>query len=140
MKAGRKMKCKKCGSDDWYVRGKYKRCTPCHNKTQLEAYHNRKIGLGRQRKQKYTARPLSQEFGYIHPLFVEKKLQTVCKRGHELSGDNVRLDLDSKGRTHRRCRKCEYLRHRQDYGLPVVSEVSKLMEDKPWHRLQDELG
>lgn len=35
--------------------------------------------------------------------------QTHCKRGHELSGDNLRLQTRKTGRTHRVCRACAQL-------------------------------
>jgi hypothetical protein len=124
------MKCKKCGADQWYRRGKYKRCIPCHNKNQLKSYHNRKLGIERGRQSKYRPRPLSKT------MTSQPIVQTVCSRGHELSGDNVRLDLDSTGNFHRRCKKCEYLASRKKYGLPVNSDMVKLLAPNEWERIE----
>jgi len=123
------MKCKKCGGEDFYVRGRYRRCVPCHNEVQLKSYHNRKISAEKSRNSKYTPRPLSQK------LNAHVQVKTVCKRGHELSDDNVRLDLDNKGNYHRRCRKCEYLTSRKKYGLPVNSDMVRLLAPQPWERI-----
>jgi len=125
------MRCKKCGSEEFYVRGKYRRCTPCHNEAQAKAYHNRKISAEKTRSSKYQPRPLSQALASI------PNNQQVCKRGHELNGSNVRLDLDSKGRYHRRCKKCEYLTSRKKYGLEIESSMAKLLAPSGWERLQE---
>lgn len=38
--------------------------------------------------------------------------QTLCTKGlHELSGDNLMIEYDKKGRTHRRCKRCRYSKH-----------------------------
>lgn len=126
--------CKKCGSQDFYVRGKYRRCTPCHNEVQLRAYHRRKISDEKSRNSKYKPKPVSRQLKGSKAI-----VQTVCKRGHELSEDNVRLDLDSKGNYHRRCLKCEYLASRKKYGLPVNSDMVKLLAPAPWERIGTEL-
>lgn len=129
------MKCKKCGQEDWYVRGKYKRCIPCHNKAQLASYHNRKLGIEKQRKSTYKSRPLAEQLKLIS----QKKMQAACTRGHNLTGDDVRLEIDSKGRMHRRCLKCERLRSRKRYGLETPSEIAQLLGGKvrPWEGLED---
>lgn len=38
---------------------------------------------------------------------------STCKRGHDLSGPNVRLRVRRNGRTERVCRACDALRHRK---------------------------
>lgn len=41
-----------------------------------------------------------------------KARQDVCTKGlHPLSGDNLMIEYDKKGRTHRRCKRCRYSKH-----------------------------
>ncbi len=129
------MKCKKCGQEEWYERGKYKRCIPCHNKAQLASYHNRKLGIEQPRRAGYKARPLAEQLRTIS----QKKIQEQCHRGHNLTGENIRLEIDDRGRTHRRCLRCERLRARKRYGLETPSEVAELLGGKvrPWEGLED---
>jgi hypothetical protein len=70
----------------------------------------------------------------LSPAILEKRLMTACGKGHTLDGENVRLETDSKGRTHRRCRKCENLRNRKKYGIGNDSKMADLLGD-PWDRL-----
>lgn len=129
------MKCKKCGQEEWYVRGKYRRCIPCHNKAQLTSYHNRKLGIEKVRKQSYKSRPLAEQLKTIS----QKKMQLTCHRGHNLTGEDIRLETDSLGRVHRRCLRCEKLRSRKRYGLSTPSELAELLggKAKPWGDLEE---
>jgi hypothetical protein len=129
------MKCKKCGNDDWYVKGRYRRCTPCHNEVQLAAYHNRKLGVSKVRKSKHTSRPLAQRIN-IAPL--PRSQMVACSKGHEFTQENTRLEVDNKGRVHRRCLRCEYLQGRKRYGLETPSKLRKLLQEKdnPWDEIQ----
>ena len=42
-------------------------------------------------------------------------LQTHCKRGHPLSGDNVSVKVDGNGHSHRQCRECNRLYNRLEW-------------------------
>lgn len=50
--------------------------------------------------------------------------QTVCTKGlHELSGDNLMIEYDKKGRSHRRCKPCRYSRQwvlPRESGTPML--------------------
>jgi hypothetical protein len=132
------MKCKKCGTDDWYERGRYKRCRQCHRETMLRSYHNRRLGITKTSKQ---ARPrnFSKDLAVLdNPTAIAKRLQTTCVRGHELSPDNVRIDVDSKGRQHRRCRKCERVKNHKKYGIPTPSDMKDLLAStiNPWEQIE----
>lgn len=135
------MKCKKCKTDDWYERGKYRRCKECHRKTSLASYHALKIGSEQRRKNYTPARPVSEQLAGLYGKALEKRLQKVCSAGHQLTEDNVRLETDSKGRTHRRCLRCEHLKNYKRYGKELPSKVRDLMraEDRPWESLKKEL-
>jgi hypothetical protein len=129
------MRCKKCGGDDWYVKGKYRRCIPCHNEIQLAAYHNRKQGGSTAGKRStLKARPLSQTLAVLR----QTQQQTSCSRGHEFTDENTRLEVDGKGMTHRRCKQCERIKYRRRYGLDTPSRISELMQEKdnPWDQIQ----
>lgn len=39
------------------------------------------------------------------------ELQSHCKRGHPLAGDNITVNLNAQGRTIRHCRTCEHERY-----------------------------
>lgn len=39
----------------------------------------------------------------------------LCKRGHDLSGDNARIYVAKNGHVHHRCRVCARLQSRKDY-------------------------
>jgi hypothetical protein len=75
----------------------------------------------------------------LFPAALEKRMQTVCIRGHSLTGDNVRLDTDGKGRIHRRCKACDRLKQRRKYGIAVDSEIARMLasQDKPWQGLDE---
>lgn len=129
------MKCKQCGTvDDYYVRGKYRRCNECHRRSKSRQYHNEKINSPKQRNHQ-PSRPLSKEIARLSPAILEKRLKTVCIRGHSLTGENVRLDTDSRGRLHRRCLSCDRLKQRKKYGIAVESDMVKLMQPSPWDSL-----
>lgn len=134
------MQCKKCKTDDWYVRGSYKRCRECHRRTLNRAYHNRKIDSPKQRKH-LPSRSLAQEIKVLSPAAIQKRMQTTCYRGHELTTDNVRLDIDRKGRQHRRCLKCDRLKQRRKYGIETESRIAELMTvgERPWERMDREI-
>ena len=44
--------------------------------------------------------------------------KTHCDHGHPLSGDNVRIDRRSNGRTRRVCRECERIRKAKSLDGP----------------------
>lgn len=134
------MKCKRCKSDDWYTRGKYRRCKECHRKTALASYHSLKIGSTSDKKVK-ASRPVAQQLAGLSKVSLEKRLTTKCKYGHELTTDNVRLEIDRKGKGHRRCKRCEYLKNYRRYGKELPSIVRDLMRagDKPWESLNEGL-
>jgi hypothetical protein len=46
-----------------------------------------------------------------------RRLWTHCRRGHALSGNNVRLVTDAHGRQHRCCRACTNIRARDYYRV-----------------------
>lgn len=129
-------RCRKCGAEEWYQRGKYRRCTPCHNTSQLAAYHNRKVGIEQGRRSQHKARPLAEQLK-----FSQKKEQTACHRGHLFDEQNTRIEVDNKGRFHRRCRKCELLRYRRRYGIETKSQAKELLDQtqRPWERLNEGL-
>jgi len=131
------MKCKR-GHEDWYVRGSYRRCKECHRETLSRHYHNQKISSGKDRKQKHKARPLGKDIARLFPAALEKRLMTKCKSGHQLTGENVRLEIDSKGRTHRRCKACDRLRALRKYGVEIPSTGRDMILStiNPWDGLE----
>lgn len=133
------MKCKKCGSEDIYEKGKYRRCRDCHRETDRRSYQNRKLGTEQNRRSKYHARPVSESLQHISPVAVKKRSQQSCNRGHSLDGENVRVDIDSKGRAHRRCRKCEAISMRVRYGLEIPSVMRDMLRGNYWEALGEEI-
>lgn len=128
------MECKHCGSDDWYVKGKYKRCIPCHANNQRKTYHARKAGTYYQRTHKYQAKPLAESIKVLSG----KHLKTACHRGHEYTQENTRLEITSKGQIVRRCIKCIYLKSVRRYGNKVDSYAAKMLSsNSPLDRLAE---
>jgi hypothetical protein len=132
------MKCKKCGGEEWYRRGTYKRCIPCHNEVQLVSYHNRKLGIKADRRKSHQSKPIAQQLKNLPTgITLEKRLMTACGKGHEFNKENTRLEVDRFGRIHRRCLQCMYLYTRKRYGLDNPSRLKDLLQEKdnPWDTL-----
>lgn len=55
------------------------------------------------------------------------KRKTHCLRGHPLSGDNVRVEIQSNGLERRQCKRCAYLRQRGE--APPAADPAQ-----PWRR------
>jgi hypothetical protein len=49
------------------------------------------------------------------------RVKTHCPKGHEYSGDNLRVGLSKDGQTHRLCRTCDREWHRRAY-VPARNE------------------
>lgn len=49
---------------------------------------------------------LEQRRRNVKAIAERRRRQTHCKRGHPLSGDNLRVKVDKYGHTHRNCFTC----------------------------------
>lgn len=116
--------CKQCGNSDRYVKGKFSYCRPCHNESSRR-YHLRKSqGMSIDRRLP-PARKLAD-------MLTQQPSSPRCPQGHLMSGDNVRIASQRKGRhLERKCRACERERKRVSYGLqpePTPTRLSELLE------------
>lgn len=121
------MKCKR-GHEDWYVRGRYKRCNVCFLDTVARHYQNKKLGTSPEtREHKYQLRPLSQMLSLM------PSDRTTCNKGHELK-DNVRYEVTSRGLTQWRCKTCEAFKTKRRYGIKVESTLKEMLgkDESPW--------
>lgn len=115
--------CKQCGAFDFYVKGKFSYCRPCHSEAQKRYVQNKRTGTTISRKP-LKSKPLST-------LLTKKKIKAPkshCAQGHPFSGDNVRLEFT--GTRLRRCRACERNAKRVTYGLapePAPTRLSELL-------------
>jgi hypothetical protein len=127
------MKCKKCNTEEWYVKGKYRRCIECNRQAVSRYYQNKKIGVERSRKIN-KSKSVSQVIARITTDGLKNRTKTVCVRGHELTMDSVRIEVDRNGVQHRRCRACENLKNYKKYEIPVPSAMKELLnkELNPW--------
>lgn len=112
--------CNQCGSFDWYERGTFSYCRPCHSEAQRR-YVARKAAAEDVELVSPPNRPLHQQsFNLISP-------RLTCKNGHPVNSENVRVSSQRKGTNlFRRCRACERNAKRVAYGLPAEVAPIKL--------------
>jgi hypothetical protein len=114
--------CNTCQSFDWYERGDFVYCRPCHSEAQ-KRYMQRKAMGDSLELLKPPSIPLYEQN-------LSRKLKPIaCKQGHLLSGDNLRPSSQRNGRHNRsRCRACERNAKRVKYGLSPETAPNKLSE------------
>jgi hypothetical protein len=107
--------CKQCGASDFYQKGEFSYCRPCHTEAQKRYLKNKAQGI-----QTEVIKPPNRSLS----LMLSSRSNTTqgnkthCINGHPLSGDNVRLSSQRNGKhTFRRCRTCERNAKRVKYGL-----------------------
>jgi len=118
--------CKKCNMFDFYSKGNFSYCRPCHSEAQ-KRYAN-KIGDKELLKApSYSLEQLMNERSSFN------RTKTHCIKGHALTGDNVRVSSQRKGRHLRRmCRTCERNAKRVKYGLspePAPKTLGSMLEN-----------
>lgn len=117
--------CNKCGAHDWYSKGEFSYCRPCHSEAQRRYIANKRLGISPERK-----KPPVRTLEYMLSLGKAGDLSPVCSKGHPFSGDNVRLE-QQYGRLRRRCKTCERDAKRVRYGLapePAATRLSDLLD------------
>jgi hypothetical protein len=114
--------CKTCGAIDWYSKGKFSYCRPCHSEAQKRYMHNKSMGIEVTRQG-----PPVRSLEYLLSLGSRTNLKERCSKGHPFSGDNVRVETQY-GRLRRRCKTCERNAKRVSYGLAPEPEAAKLSE------------
>jgi hypothetical protein len=114
--------CKKCGMLDRYVKGDFSYCRPCHTEAQ-KRYAARKAS-GEEVSIKKPPRRLLHEYDFKHNF---ERAKLVCKNGHPLIGDNVRVSAQRNDKQmRRRCRACERNAKRVTYGLVPEQAPTRL--------------
>jgi len=118
--------CKQCNMFDFYYRGTFSYCRPCHSQAQRR--------YAAKQTEKQLVQPPRRSLEEILELknsFSRNK--THCVNGHPFSGDNVRYSSQKGGRNmFRRCRACERNAKRVKYGLapePTPMTLGKLLEE-----------
>lgn len=117
--------CDKCGVSDFYQKGNFSYCRPCH--TEAQKRYKQRQALGEQVETlKGPSLPLSAL------LQSNSLLKPVCKYGHPMSGDNAAISSQRAGRhLRRRCRTCERNAKRLRYGLEpeaAPTTLNKLLD------------
>lgn len=116
--------CKKCGMMDFYSKGDFSYCRPCHTEAQ-KRYTQRKATGEQIERSKAPSLPLYALSTKNH--FERNKL--ACPKGHPLRGDNVRITSQRNGKhVNRKCRACERDAKRVKYGLAVEQTTSRLSD------------
>lgn len=114
--------CKKCQAFDWYIRGNFSYCRPCHTESQKKYLQNKAQGS----TDRQLLKPPSHSLGFIVSNGPDK---VFCSKGHPLFGDNVRISSQRNGRNLRRCcRTCERNAKRVSYGLAPEGAPARLSE------------
>lgn len=116
--------CHKCGAYDWYYRGSFSYCRPCHAEAQ-KRYMERKKHAEEVQVVKPPSKTLhSQDFSQH-----SGRRRLACKNGHPVNAENTRMSSQRGGKDlFRRCRVCERNTSRVKYGLPVEAAPVKLSE------------
>lgn len=117
--------CSKCSMSDRYVKGKFSYCRPCHNEAQKRYALRKSQGVGVEVRTP-PAKPLSK-------LLRQNPSKLRCPQGHPMTGDNVRIASQRKGRhLERKCRTCERNAKRVSYGLqpePAPTKLAELLDE-----------
>lgn len=117
--------CKQCGMNDFYTKGNFSYCRPCHNEAQ-KRYALRKAQGDTLEKRTPPVRALSD-------LLQQRPSNLRCPSGHLMQGDNVRVASQRKGRhLERKCKTCERNAKRVRYGLqpePAPTRLAELLDD-----------
>jgi hypothetical protein len=117
--------CNQCGAFDFYTKGKFSYCRPCHAEAQKR--YASKIS------EKELLKPPSHSLEKLLTMRQSSgRLKTHCVNGHPLSGDNVRISSQRDGKWMRRCCKtCERNAKRVKYGLapePKPTTLGSLLD------------
>lgn len=119
--------CKKCQVNDFYVKGNFSYCRPCHTEAQKRYLENKRMGV--------TPELRSPPNRSLQSLLLNSTdLKSYCANGHPYSGENLRVQAAVTGRLQRRCKACERNRKRVTYGLAPEPDPVRLTS------LLDELG
>jgi hypothetical protein len=117
--------CKKCNNFDFYEKGTFSYCRPCHAEAQRR--------YAAKSSDRELLKPPTHSLEHLmargnHP----QRTKTHCVNGHPFSGDNVRISSQKNGKVARRCcRTCERNAKRVRYGLapePQPMTLGRLLE------------
>lgn len=116
--------CSKCGNFDFYVKGNFSYCRPCHTDAQKRYMQRKSVG-DEVEVLKAPSRLLHEHDFKVIP----SRRRLTCKNGHPVNSENVRVSSQRNGRhLDRRCRACERDAKRVKYGLRVEAPPKKLSE------------
>lgn len=116
--------CNQCGAVDYYVKGQFFYCRPCHTEAQKRYMRNKAQG-----ETKKTSNPPPSRT--LNSLLEDRNVavKQYCKHGHPLFGDNVLITSQRKGKHLRKlCRTCARNLKRVKYGLAVEPAPTKLSD------------
>ena len=117
--------CKQCGNYDWYYRGTFSYCRPCHNEASRK--YNRKLSdvepvILPKRDLQYLISPRGRRGS-------AERNKVSCPKGHPYNSENTYWSTQKSGRAvNRRCRVCDRNNKRLKYGLPVEPAYQKLTD------------
>lgn len=132
--------CKKCGSNEFYTRGKYFRCVPCHRATVKRSVQRRKLDQKLERKntvQAQSLKKLLKDPVKDAPLIAANRQKDSCPKGHPYTPENTRVAGQGKYRDipNRHCRTCNRNEARRRYGIeedessPKMKKISDFLLD-----------
>jgi hypothetical protein len=120
--------CNQCGAFEFYQKGKFSYCKPCHLEAVKRYTQRKRQGISIDTK---PAPPIT--IGNLLDLpNHHERAKKVCPKGHAYSGDNVRVTSQKNGKNvNRKCRACERNAKRISYGLapePAPIKLSQLLD------------
>jgi hypothetical protein len=116
--------CKKCNLFDFYYRGDFSYCRPCHAESQRR--YRERIATGETLE---TVKPPSYPLYLLSSKNNFESKKVACPKGHPLRGDNVRITSQRKGsHVNRKCRACDRDSKRVRYGLEEETTSVRLID------------
>jgi len=116
--------CRKCGLSDFYIKGNFAYCRPCHCDAQKRYKQRKALGDSAEVK-----RPPTQKLSAMVNSNSFEASKKRCPQGHPYSGSNVRTSSQRSGRNiNRKCRACERNRKRVSYGLQPEPSPKRLTD------------
>lgn len=115
--------CKRCGSSEFYVRGKYFRCVPCTRSAAKRYHQKKKLDQKFERKdvvQPKSIKKLLREPKKYPPHIIAHREKEFCPQGHPYNSPEVtRISGQGKYRDvpNRHCRICNKNAQRRRYGI-----------------------
>lgn len=104
--------CRQCNSVDYYVKGNFSYCRPCHAASQRRYEHRKRIGEELPKPREKNPVVLGESLSLNNGI-----RKTHCPKGHPYDKSNTRIAYTGK-KKERKCKACDRNYRRKTYGLP----------------------